>query len=242
MKCFKQLLVILFLLCIAIPAAGEPVFQSDKDFYSFVSSFNENPQPDKIKDSLDYYLKSQYLNINPIMIASFYASLLRQDNQLLQTIFVEHLSDETEDAKIFIIRTLGEINTQQSTEHLQQAQKVWPEELIQNFLQEIQQTEYYDVMTNIPRNSSEMDKLWGIYFATGNKRAIDQIISVLHFWEDGRDAEVAIGGAAKWSLTSNAAQHPKVLKEIKNELTISSGIKKALLEEIVNSVQEKKAE
>jgi hypothetical protein len=70
-----------------------------------------------------------------------------------------------------------------------------------------------------------LDALWGTFMATGEAAPVECIIAVLPWvWQlDSRntpqdaqgnrqlDFRFLIGGAAEWSLSSNARQHPKVL-------------------------------
>ncbi len=56
-----------------------------------------------------------------------------------------------------------------------------------------------------------LDALWGMFAATGSKLPIKRIASALP-WVDikGNINKLMIGGAANWSLTSNAVQHKQV--------------------------------
>jgi hypothetical protein len=62
-----------------------------------------------------------------------------------------------------------------------------------------------------------LDALWGAFFATGDDRYVRRIIDVLEFAEPNVSgievdaADLLLGSAAKWSLTSNASIHPEVL-------------------------------
>lgn len=67
-----------------------------------------------------------------------------------------------------------------------------------------------------------LDALWGNFFATGDAGPLLRIIAALPWIDESRKAEVmakgrqglllmTIAGAARWSLTSNAQRHPRVL-------------------------------
>lgn len=58
-----------------------------------------------------------------------------------------------------------------------------------------------------------LDALWGNFMATGSEAPVARIVSALP-WATikGDIPRLLVGGSAKWSLTSNAVQHPRVLE------------------------------
>jgi hypothetical protein len=86
-----------------------------------------------------------------------------------------------------------------------------------------------------------LDSLWGSFFATGDERFVQRIIGTLPLLKSEENAQdVLIGGAAKWSLTSNAIQHPKVLEICEAELTKSAGEQKSALAEVIANARKEK--
>ena len=82
-------------------------------------------------------------------------------------------------------------------------------------------------------SAGQLDGLWTLYFETGEDAAVRRIISVLHWLEDGQGMQIVIGGAAQWSLKSNAAQHPGVLAICKDELARADETTSSILKKIV---------
>jgi hypothetical protein len=83
-----------------------------------------------------------------------------------------------------------------------------------------------------------LDALWGNFFATGSAAPVERIMTALP-WADRpspqkptqeNTRQLLIGNAARWSLVSNAYQHPRVLEICENALKNQrdSKIKKAL--------------
>jgi hypothetical protein len=69
------------------------------------------------------------------------------------------------------------------------------------------------------------DLLWGAFFASGDKRVVERLVSEMQFCDEKDSLQLFLTGAsAKWSLSSNAKQHPLVRK---------------YLEELVGKVPEK---
>ncbi len=66
---------------------------------------------------------------------------------------------------------------------------------------------------------SDLDMLWGCFFATGDKRYVKKIISTVSWSKklSGNINKISIGAAAVWSLTSNAEQHKLVMQILQEE-------------------------
>ena len=57
-----------------------------------------------------------------------------------------------------------------------------------------------------------LDESWGQFMANGAREPVQAVIAALPLIETGDDVEqMLIGGAARWSLRSQALQHPFVL-------------------------------
>ncbi len=86
-----------------------------------------------------------------------------------------------------------------------------------------------------------LDTLWGEFMATGESAPVERIISALQ-WVGikGNPNLLLVGGAANWSLISNAEQHQKVMeiceKQFQNEINDSV---KERLKEIIKTAKEK---
>lgn len=75
---------------------------------------------------------------------------------------------------------------------------------------------------------STLDLLWGYYFATGESKVLRRIIEMFRYADAPQKLEgipegrtplyTTLPHAAKWSISSNARQHPKVLADSKKLL------------------------
>ena len=79
----------------------------------------------------------------------------------------------------------------------------------------------------------DLDCLWTSFSATGDKAPILKLISLMRLKKEGSGIEIIIGGAAEWSLGSNARVHKKVLDICREELKNSKGLTREFLENIV---------
>lgn len=64
-----------------------------------------------------------------------------------------------------------------------------------------------------------LDALWGNFMATGNAEPVARIMEALP-WLDakGEARKLLVAGAARWSLTSYAKQHKKVMAICESEI------------------------
>jgi hypothetical protein len=98
-----------------------------------------------------------------------------------------------------------------------------------------------DLLNDEIANPGFLDMLWGSFFATGDERYVQRIISVLPLVKEKKDiAKMLIGGAAQWSLTSNAKQHKKVMDICISEQKKLPADQAEILAEVIKRAKEKK--
>lgn len=79
-----------------------------------------------------------------------------------------------------------------------------------------------------------LDDYWAEFFATGERASVDRAIAALPLVETRGDVEkLLVGGAAEWSLSSNAYQHRRVLEFCKAALADAKEPLKHLLSKLV---------
>ena len=95
----------------------------------------------------------------------------------------------------------------------------------------------------LPINSPDiLDMLWGAFMATGDEKYVVQVISVLPYSTiKGDVARLLVGGSARWSLTSNAIQHKRVLDICISQLDKQPKEVKAILSEVITEATKKRA-
>lgn len=215
------------------------IFKNEDEFGKFVTYYYTNPQKEKVIPSINYYVNSPvYEKVDSRMTtAHFYAYILKTDTELTNKLFENQNQSGTPNSKIFTLNILWLVNNDTSKNLIKKAKESWRDEATQNVVAKIEKTPVYDVLRNTPQTAEDLDSLWCVFFATGSEDAIKRIISVLHLREEGHGMEIIIGGAAQWSLTSNAVQHKRVLNILKNEAKKSTGITKKILEEIIKNAE-----
>ncbi len=87
-----------------------------------------------------------------------------------------------------------------------------------------------------------LDAWWGYFLATGEELPVRAVIAVLPWTQVRGDVgRLLIGGAARWSLASNAVQHDRVLEICKAQLAVQKPETAALLAEVVRSAEAERA-
>ncbi len=79
-----------------------------------------------------------------------------------------------------------------------------------------------------------LDAYWGFYFATGAFEPVARLVSVLPWSSDNNDVErLTLGGMAKYTLATNAARNPELLKMLKWTARYQDKKTSKILDEIV---------
>jgi hypothetical protein len=98
-----------------------------------------------------------------------------------------------------------------------------------------------DFLHDAIKNAGFLDDLWASFFASGDERYVKRIIGALQLANvHGDTGKLLIGGAAKWSLTSNAFQHPKVMQICEAELNQLPEDQRITLTQVIQSAREHK--
>ena len=87
-----------------------------------------------------------------------------------------------------------------------------------------------------------LDAWWGYFFATGDELPVKALIATLPWAQiHGDVGRQMVGGAARWSLASNAAQHDRVLAICKAQMAAQPAEVAKLLAEVVQSAEAERA-
>ncbi|MFH0943992.1 MAG: hypothetical protein V2A76_02240 [Planctomycetota bacterium] len=224
--------------------AGSPEsFDSPESYQEWMNSYHITPQPDRILEGITYYTTTDLYSAPTSRVPSshFYAALLRQQPKLVPGVYTLGATHESSDLKQFLLNTLWLVNSNESKELLIRAKKEWnlsPQQ--QQVIDKMLKTKPTWALDAPVRSPLSLDILWAIYAATGEPKAVEKVVSVVHLSEDGSGEQILTGGAAKWSLTCQALGDEKVLSIVKQKAQSSEGATKNVLEEILAEVKESK--
>ena len=239
----KNILITIILILLSFSVSAQEIFSTDDEFNDFFTYYYLNPQPQKIIPFINYYVSSELYNkVNSRMIvAHFAAYTLRGEDYMLEELFKEQNDNGDVSAKIFTLHIFWVADTDRAKELLSKAETSWKNSLVQETIQKFKEWGTYNVLLKTPTNPGDIDNLWGIFMATGNPKAIKQIMTVLPLKKSAEKEKnlnkLILSGSAEWSLTANAKQHEKVCDIIKDEAKNATGITKQILEEIIKKVE-----
>lgn len=211
-------LMILEMLTAAVLLAshGEP---SDEDLGKWVTYYYLNPQPEVAIDYLEPLNESFKRNKGTSLaedseqggLRSFYAEILSASPEAVRLV-ESRLPDFSVDIRVFVneaIRRCASVECER-----------------------VRGTPYHAL--NEPLSVPGLDDHWAAFFATGGKAHVFAVIDALPLIEvRGNVDQLMIGGAAKWSLTSNAVQHASVLAYCRDYLETAKEPVKTILSEVV---------
>jgi hypothetical protein len=238
-----QLLVVTLLFC-AGSGLAEETFPSVDAYAKWANSYYQNPTPHKILPGLAFYPASElYNDTNTIVPSShFYAALLRRQPQLLSAVYQLGKSNASPKVKFFILNTLWLVNSDAAAGFVSRAKVEWglSPQALKN-LDKVFSTRATWALDTPVRGPLSLDILWAIFAATGDRAAVEKIISVLHWTQDGKGEEVLTASAAEMSLTSQAFDSADVLRVVRESAAASTGATKAALARILFKVESFKA-
>lgn len=215
-------------------------FPSSKAVAEWMMGYYHNPQPSLVSSALKVLEKDGVLSANPGAQAPFagFLSILFQDNPLQTEAWLNQADTYASELKRTIWMGLWLSDTGMSKKYLAEKLKGAKGTDLE-YLQILTKNTPFNLKEMNPNDPGQLDMLWGAFTASGNPQYVKRIISVLPLLDQRDDpAKFTMAASAKWSLKSNASQHPVVLQTCKNELVNASGSLATHLREIIAGVEE----
>ena len=206
---------------------------------------------------IDTWIAHYYLDPDPDRVGWFLQELeaqgfLRHENAagpmigFLSQVFVRNPERLSEwfppddrifpDGRAIFYRALWQTDLAEAKAILDDVQERGPHELAQQLI-EMRQTAPLAISEWPVRSPGDLDVLWGAFFATGDARYIEAIISKVQRNASGYE-ETLIQRAAVWSLGSNAQQHELVYRTCKEHVDDRERPSSDDLKQIVKSASE----
>lgn len=208
----RHLLSLLLWLFAVAPAVAVTPFQSQDEFGKWLTFYYQNPEPSRVPEAINYMSKSGLLDNKGAYppISGFLSGAFR-DNPDKMASWLGQLGSLDE-------RHLGVVVLGVWYAGLPQSQKTAYALLEKHAKLKAEYAYLYKgspaPIEEIPLEQGPwvLDALWGKFMATGDSAPVKRIATTLP-WIDGKGdvTRLLTGGAARWSLTSNAVQHKRVL-------------------------------
>jgi hypothetical protein len=193
--------------------AGPTSIQSAQDLIQWMTYYYMHPQPDLLVPALLYADANGLVQKGEAPLTAFVSRVFAQNPKRIGP-WVDQLNTAlSPKSKPMLWSALWWSNTPEGKEQLNKLAQALPEKSQGLVLAQM-------VKPAVPIESMEMkspevlDELWGAFSATGDEKYVSRLMTALPWIYDpsGDFNKLSIGGAARWSLTSNAQQHPKVMK------------------------------
>jgi hypothetical protein len=96
------------------------------------------------------------------------------------------------------------------------------------------------IQTMTINGPAALDFLWGSFMASGAEEPVTRVIDQMKFADVKGNTEVMmVGGAASWSVSANARQHPKVLQILKRRAETADQETKKKIDLILSGINSK---
>jgi hypothetical protein len=230
-------LALLAALMIAAAPAGN--FDSADDLNRWMGQYYQHRETERVMPAFRAMLRFGFLG-KPTAWApliAFWGSVFYQHHKLLPR-WLEQLRDLKGEEGRFLWEALSWSHNPQGIQVLEKTlARTTGEE--REFIERLLREEKRPVLEMQIFDTAVLDMLWGQFLATGDERCVKRVISALSFMETAKDRDqFLIGGAARWSLISNAVQHPLVLETCKRAVASSPEEIRPTLTEVIHQAEE----
>lgn len=203
------------LVCLAasLALAAPPMFSSRAELVQWFTYYYQKPEPAKVGDALaEASRRGLYRGgTNAPPWFGFLAGALAK-SPMTAAATVKRLATLPEDDQPIVVFGIWYSGLPQTKPLLQQVARDMPAQ--KGIVEQLSATAA-PRMTDIPLEQGGwvLDMLWGNFIATGDEAPVLRIISALPWSQTrGNSARMSVGGSARWSLTANAALHPRVMQ------------------------------
>ncbi len=215
-ECLRNGLIWLFAAsCLLLPStvlvsAKEKAMPNGDDWLTF---YYRNPRPDQVVTRLKAWSAEGTLKDENarIPLIGFFSQVFRHNASQVHT-WYQQIKNLPEDDLETITTAIWISNTEEGMKLLETENPILFEKKTPP-----------DILTLKLDSPSTLDLLWGFYYATGDSKVLRRIVTMFNYADVTKKPEglpegrtplyTILPDAAKWSLSTNARQHPKILKD-----------------------------
>ncbi len=200
-------------------ASSETEFKSQEEFGKWLTYYYLKPEPENIVQAVRYMSESGFLENGKTYppIFGFLAGVFKNNPSKVGS-WVNDLSSLKDSSYGVVVLGVWYANISDSKERVYAILENRPALKEQfGYLYKGPPMEIRQIP--LEQGSWVLDALWGNFMATGNTEPVARIMEALP-WLDvkGETNKLLVAGAARWSLTSNAEQHEKVMVICESEI------------------------
>lgn len=209
-------------------------FQSQDDVSKWMMFYYQKPEPERVPEAMEYMSESALLDNENALAPTFgFLAGVFHDNPQRLDGWIKQLDSLKEPHLGVVMLGLWYANLPDSKKRVYAFLEDHPG-LKQQFGYLYKGSPMPVEEIPLERGPWVLDALWGNFMATGNKAPVQRIMTTLP-WIDvkGDVNRLLIGGAARWSLTSNAKQHERVMQFCEEDVRTQSKEVSAKLREVI---------
>jgi hypothetical protein len=203
--------------------------------------YYRNPRPELSGGAIIFMDDNNLINsqLKQPLFASFFSIVFSKNPQDIDK-FKNTLSVLSPHTKETILQALWLSDTQEARHCLQQ-EAILLKEPDSAYIRRLLGLKPYDILSMRISKVSDLDMLWGAFFASGDNRYIKKIIKTLSWLESGENQtnKTAIAKAAVESLINNARRDSYIMRICQQELANTSLTLKTALQKIISQAQDK---
>lgn len=226
-------------LAASLALAAPPMFSSRADLVQWFTYYYQKPEPAMVGDAFAeasrHGLYRGGTNAPPWF--GFLAGALAK-SPMTAAATVKRLAALPEDDQPIVVFGIWYSGLPQTKQLLQQVARDMP---AQKAIVEQLSATAAPRMTDIPLEQGGwvLDMLWGNFIATGDEAPVLRIISALPWSQTrGNSARLNVGGSALWSLTANAALHPRVMEICRQQAKVQPPEVARILASVIRNAED----
>lgn len=234
----RHLLALIATLAATFALADSNSLSTEEALGKWVTYFYSHPEPHRVPEALAAASKLDAFRggkaVPPFF--GFVAGVLGKE-PALAAVLIEQFGDLPESAQPVVILGIwysGHPDTRALLASIARAKPVHA-----SMLEALKGTAPRLVDISLEEGPWVLDALWGHFMATGDDGPVLRIMSALPWVEvRGNIPKLLVGGAAQWSLASNAVQHPRVLQLCKAQLSAQPKDVALVLRKVISMAEE----
>ena len=239
----RRLIVVALAVTCSIAVAAPEKFSDAQTLSRWITYYYVSPQPQRVGEAIRAASSKGFMNEgkNAPPFIGFVAGALHKTPAIAPSL-VETLGSLRKADQPVVILGIWYSGHPQAKDILQRLSKSRPahKELIARLLANAPLG-----VLDLPLEQGPwvLDTLWGYFMATGDDAPVARIITALPWVNVRGDVpRLLVGGAARWSLVSNAIQHERVMAVCRKEAASSSreDARRVLAEVIATAEKEMK--
>lgn len=215
--------------------SGEP-FESDAQLDVWMLLYYRNPEPERVEPAFRWLAQGERLEsaADRRELAFFFGRVLAQHDQFAEH-WVTAISDIELRTRLVFAQWLILANTPACDAAVLAMAEQVEDPQFATALRQMDQMPRPRALDYELDSPATMNLIWAEYAATGERKYVERVASVVHHFHEQEDAETTLlGGHAAHSLTNKAVIYPEVLAILEELAEQADGAQQEVLYNIVD--------